>query len=76
MFISHRTVILKKKFLEKETNTNKIELDEVYKVQEPAHTESNLIGESNSKPVEAPLRRFDIVLRQLDKYYNFFDPRW
>ena len=62
---------MKKKFLEEETNASKIELGEVYEVEEPAHTESNLIGESNSKPVEASLRRSSRVSHQPDRYYDF-----
>ena len=71
MFISNNTIFLKKKFLEKETNASKIKLSKVYEIEEPVHTESDLIGESNSKPMEAPLRRFDRVPHQPNKYYDF-----
>ena len=49
----------------------KIKLDEVQEVDVPIHTELNLIGESNLKPVEAPLRSFSRVSHQLDRYYDF-----
>ena len=61
MLINNRIVFLKKKFLGEETNTSKIELDEVHEVEELTHIESNLIGESNLEPVEAPLRRSNRV---------------
>ena len=35
------------------------------------HTELNLVGESNSEPVEAPLKRSGRIPHQSDRYYNF-----
>ena len=71
VFVSSRIVFLEKKFLGEETNAYKIELDEVHKVEELTHTELYLIRESNSEPLEAPLRRSDKVLHQPDRYYDF-----
>ena len=61
VFVSNRTVFVKKRFLEKRTNASTIELAKVYEVEELTHTESNLIEESNPEPVEALLKRFDRV---------------
>ena len=58
VIVGNRIVFLEKEFLREGTNVCKIELDEVQEVEGPTHRELNLIGESNSKPVEAPLRRF------------------
>ena len=67
MFVNNRIVFLKKKFLGEETNTSKIELDEVRSVEDPTQfskpIELDLIR-SNSKPVvEISLRRSGRVLR-------------
>ena len=59
MFVSNRAIFLEKKFLKKETNATKIKLSEVREVEILTHTESDLIGESNSESVETPLRRSD-----------------
>ena len=53
MFVGNGTVFLKKKFLGKGTNANKIGLSEVHEIEERAHIESNLIEKLNSEPVEA-----------------------
>ena len=71
MFVSNKTVFLKKEFLGEETNVSEIELGEVHEVKESAHIESDLIRKLNPEPVEAPLRRFSRVPYQLDRYYNF-----
>ena len=71
MFVSNKIIFLKKKFLREETNASKIKLDKVHEVEELAHIESDLIGESNPELVEAPLRRSDRVPHQPDRYYNF-----
>ena len=71
MFVSSRTVFLEKKFLGEGANACKIELDKVYEVEGLIHTELGLIGESNLKSVEAPLRRSGRVSHQSDKYYDF-----
>ena len=57
VFVSNRTVFLKKKFLRERANTCKIKLDEVQEVEGPTHTKLDLIGESNPEPVNALLRR-------------------
>ena len=62
----------KKKFLSEGANTCKIELDEIHEVKGLTHIELDLIGESNLKPVEAPLKRSDRVPHQSDRYYSFF----
>ena len=62
---------MKKEFLGEETNASKIKLDEVHEIEEPTYTESDLIGESNSEPVEAPLRRSNRVPHQPNRYYSF-----
>ena len=61
MFVSSQTVFLEKKIFGEEANACKIELDEVHKVEGSTHIELDLIGESNSKPVEVPLKRFGRV---------------
>ena len=38
VLVSNRAVLLEKEFLEEETNIYKIELDEVYEVEELTHT--------------------------------------
>ena len=43
MFVSSWTVFLKRKFLGEGANACKIELDEVHEVEEPTHTELDLI---------------------------------
>ena len=75
MFISNRAVFLEKKFLDKETNTSKIELDKVRSIEEPTHSskpiELDLIR-SNPKPiVKSSLRRSNSIPYQPDRYYNF-----
>ena len=71
MFVSSRTVFLKKKFLGEGANACKIKLDEVHEMEGLTHTELGSIGESNLEPVEAPLRRSGRVPRQSDRYYGF-----
>ena len=71
VFISNRIIFSKKKFLGEKTNASKIELSEVHEVEEPAHTKSDSIGESNPEPVEVLLKRSDRVLHQPDRYYGF-----
>ena len=56
VFISSRIVFLEKEFLGKGANACKIELDEVHEVERTTHIELGSIGDSNSEPVEAPLR--------------------
>ena len=62
---------MKNEFFREGANACKIKLDEVQKVEEPTHTELDLIGESNLKPIKAPLRRSSRVPYQSDRYYNF-----
>ena len=45
VFVSSRTVFLKKKFLREEANAYKIKLGEVQKVKGSIHTELDLIGD-------------------------------
>ena len=71
VFISSRIVFLEKEFLSEGTNTYKIKLNEVYEMEEITHIELDLIGESNSEPIEAPLRRSGRLLCQSDRYYSF-----
>ena len=71
MFVSNRTIFLEKEFLKERTNITKIERNEFYEVEIPTHIESDLIEDSNSEPVEVPLRRSDRVPHQSDRYYNF-----
>ena len=71
VFVSIRAIFLEKQFLGEGVNTCKIELDEVHEVGGPTHTELDLIGESSSEPVEAPLRRSGRVPCQLYRYYSF-----
>ena len=71
MFVSNRTVFLKKEFLGEGANAYKIEIDKVHEVEGPTHIELDLIGESNSRPVEMPLRRSNRVSRQPNRYYGF-----
>ena len=71
IFVSSRTVFLKKKFLGERANTCKIELDEVQEVEESMYTELDLIGESNLEPLEAPLKRSSRVPHQSNRYYDF-----
>ena len=71
VFVSSQIVFLEKKFLGERANTCKIELDEIHEVEGPTHTKLDSIGESNPKPVEAPLRRSSRVPHQSDRYYNF-----
>ena len=71
MFVSNRTIFLKKIFFRERTNASKIKLDKVHEVEESAYTESNLIEKSNSESVEASLRRSDRVPHQLDRYNDF-----
>ena len=61
MFINSRAVFLKKEFHGEEANAYKIKFDEVHKVEGLTHIKLDLIGESNSELVEAPLRRSDRV---------------
>ena len=51
---------MEKEFLGEGANTCRIELNEVHE-EGPTHTELGSIGESNSEPIEAPLRRSDRV---------------
>ena len=56
VFVSSRIVFLEKEVLGQGANTCKIELNTVYEMEGPTHTELDLIEESILKPVEAPLR--------------------
>ena len=75
MFVSHRTIFLKKKFLEEGTNATKVELEEVRQVEKPTqtgkNTELNLIRSNLEPIIEAPLRRSNKVSYQSDRYYDF-----
>ena len=71
MFVSNRTIFMKKEFLREEANTCKTELDEVQEVEGSIHTELDLIKESNPEPIEVPLRRSNRVPYQQDRYYGF-----
>ena len=71
VFVSSRIDLLKKKFLGEGANVCKIKLDEVHEVEGSIHTELDLIGESNSEPIEVPLKRSGRVPYQLDRYYSF-----
>ena len=73
MFISNRTVFLEREFFSEEIDGTKIELDEVREVKKLVHTESDLVEESNLEPVKVPLRRFDRVPHQLERYYGFLN---
>ena len=67
MFVSNRTVFQEKEFLKKETNTSKIELDEVRSVEESIQSskliESDLIRSNLKSIVEISLWRFGRVSR-------------
>ena len=71
MFVTLRTIFLKKEFLGEETVASKIELGKVQPVEEPARskdvTESAMI-ESHRK---LTLRRSDRVPHQPNRYYDF-----
>ena len=62
VFINNRTVFLKREFFSGGTDATKIEFGKVREVRKLAYTELDLIGESNSESVEAPLRRSNRVL--------------
>ena len=59
MFVSLKTIFLKKEFLSEGTLTSKVELDEVQQVEGPtpiAEPESDLIRSDLKPNVPAPLR--------------------
>ena len=62
---------MEKEFLGEGANACKIELDEVHEVEGLTHTELELLGETNSEPIEPPLRRSGRVPCQSDRYYDF-----
>ena len=65
---------MEKKFLREGINASKVELKEVQLV-EPTQSsepiESNLMMSNPKSVVEAPLRRFNRVSCQPDRYYGF-----
>ena len=71
VFVSSWAVFLEKEFLGEGANACKIELDEVHEVEGLTHTELELLGETNSEPIEPPLRRSGRKSCQLDRYYDF-----
>ena len=74
VFVSLRAVFLKKKFLGERINTSKIELEKVRQIeqiQSNKPTESNFMMSNLEPVVEVPLRRFDRVSHQPNRYYNF-----
>ena len=69
MFVS-RTIFLEKRVLREGANACKIKLGEVQEVEGLTHIGLDLIEESNSKPIEALLRRFNRVPHPSDNYFG------
>ena len=76
LFVSLRAIFLEKKYLTESTKAN-VELNEVQQEEIPLHSETAielaLIG-LNLELIEEPLRRFDRVPCQPDRYFNFLIP--